>query len=154
MRRPTWIAAALGFAAGVLVTILVVRLYGAGGFLTDTVNTVTRPPITPTKILFYVSAALIALALPLAIGEWLAERRFVKAERALRAERPADDVTAYEGPEGRGFLFDGPQGRLLLLEPTGGIGRPTTIELPPVPPAPEEPAAIAGDAEAAGLPQR
>jgi hypothetical protein len=129
--RRLWIVAILSFAAGVLVTILLQREYASGGFLTDTVNTVTRPPMTATKILFYVAAALIAATFPLALGEGVAERRFKRRERELRAARPADTVTPYAGPEGRGVLVEGPGGRTLLLEALGGFGHPRLVELPP-----------------------
>lgn len=136
MTRRPWLIAAIAFAAGVFVTILLERVYARGGFLKDTIDSVTRPPITPTKILFYVAAVLILVALPLAIAEGWSERRYLRLEREMRATRPADAVTRYEGPDGRGFLFDGPQGRTLLLEPSGGIGAPTVVELPPVPAEP------------------
>lgn len=136
LTRRNWVVGALGFAAGVFVTILLERVYARGGFLKDTLDSVTRPPITPTKILFYVAALLILVALPLAIAEWASERRYVRAEREMRAARPAAAVTRYEGPDGRGFLFDGPEGRALLLEPRGGIGAPTVVDLPPVPAEP------------------
>ena len=123
----------LAFAAGIAITIAFERAYASDGFLKNTIDTATRPPITPTKILFVVSALLIFTAIPLAIAEWVAERRFVKLEREMRAARPADAVTVYEGPEGRGFLFDGPDGRTLLLEPAAGMGHPRTVDLPPVP---------------------
>lgn len=133
MTRRPWLIAAIAFAAGVFVTILLERVYARGGFLKDTIDSVTRPPITPTKVLFYVAALLILVAVPIAIAEWRSERRYVRMEREMRAARPADAVTRYEGPDGRGFLFDGPDGRTLLLEPQGGLGRPTVVELPPVP---------------------
>lgn len=138
MTRRPWLIAALAFAAGVFVTILFERLYAGGGFLRDTIDTVTRPPITPTKVLFYAAALLVAIALPLAIGEWLGERRFLRMEREMRAARPEDAVTAHDGPEGRGFLFDGPSARTLLLEPTGGLGRPRVVDLPAAPSPPTE----------------
>lgn len=132
--RKLAIGLALGFAAGVAASVAVARLYGAGGFLRDSVDTLVRPPFSATKALFYVAALLILVALPLGVLEWRAERRFLRRERELRASRPADAVTRYEGPEGRGFLFDGPQGRTLLLEPAGGLGEPRLVELPPTPP--------------------
>jgi hypothetical protein len=147
MTRRPWLIAALAFAAGVFVTILFERVYARGGFLRDTIDTVTRPPITPTKVLFYVAALLVLVALPIAIGEWLGERRFLRLEREMRAARPADAVTVHEGPEGRGFLFDGPGGRTLLIEPAGGLGRPRVIEMPPppAPPLPEDAPVAAGE---------
>lgn len=128
----------LAFAAGIAITIFFERVYANGGFLRDSLDTALRPPITATKVLIVVTALLVFSALPLAIAEWRAEKRFVKLEREMRAARPADAVTVYEGPEGRGFLFDGPDGRTLLLEAQGGVGEPTVIELPPVPPAPPQ----------------
>lgn len=130
----------LAFAAGIAVTIAFERAYAAEGFLRNSLDTVFRPPITPTKMLFAAAVILIATAVPLAVAEWIAERRFVRKEREMRAARPADAVTAYEGPEGRGFLFDGPDGRMLLLEPAAGIGRPRVVELPPAPAPPPDPA--------------
>lgn len=129
----------LAFAAGIALTILFERTYASDGFLRNSVDSAIRPPITPTKILFVVAALAVFTALPLAIAEWRAERRFVKLERAMRAERPGDAVTSYEGPDGRGYLFDGPNGRTLVLEPAGGVGEPRVVELPPLPPQPAEP---------------
>ena len=141
--RKLWVGIALGFVAGVAVTTILVREYGSGGFLTDTVNTVTRPPFTATKLLFYLCALLVAVALPIGLLEWRAERRFLRLEREMRAARPADAVTAYDGPEGRGFVFDGPSGRTLLLEGEGGVGAPRVVDLPPVVAAPEPPGVAA-----------
>lgn len=132
------IAAALGFAAGVGMTVWMERLYAADGFLKNTVDTAFRAPYTPTKYLLMLAMLLPFLALPFGIVEWRAERRYLRQERALRAARPGDAVTAYDGPEGRGVLFDGPSGRTLLLEPAGGWGEPRLVELPPVPPSPPE----------------
>ena len=123
----------LAFAAGVALTVTFERLYAANGFLRNTIDSAFQPPITPTKVLFVVAAVLMLSAVPLALAEWRAERRFVRMEREMRAARPADAVTQYEGPEGRGFLFDGPDGRTLLLEPAGGVGEPRVVELPSVP---------------------
>ncbi|HET6403353.1 MAG TPA: hypothetical protein VFH78_01795 [Candidatus Thermoplasmatota archaeon] len=135
--RPTtklYLATTLAFAAGIAITIAFERAYAADGFLKNSVDSAIRPPITPTKILFVVAALLVFTSVPFALAEWRAERRFVRMERELRAARPGDAVTAYEGPEGRGFLFDGPGGRTLLLEPTAGVGEPRVVELPPLPP--------------------
>lgn len=127
-----FLGTSLGFAAGIGATLLLQYLYGADGFLKSTIDTALKPPITGTKIAFLVAAVLVFGSLPVAILEWTSERRFLRAERDLRAERPADAVTRYEGPEGRGFLFDGPEGRTLLLEGLGGWGEPRRVELPPV----------------------
>ena len=138
-QRRLWPWLALAFAAGVAVTIALERAYAGGGFLRDSVDQAFKPPYTPTKYLIWTTFALVFLALPFGIREMVAERRFVKQERAMRASRPADAVTEYVGPEGRGYLFDGPGGRTLLLEPVGGLTHPRTVELPPVPPAPPAP---------------
>lgn len=147
MRQNTklFLFTSLAFAAGVALTITFERLYAAEGFLKNSVDSAFQPPITPTKVLFVVAALMMLAAIPLATAEWMAERRFVRAEREMRAARPADAVTHYEGPEGRGYLFDGPSGRALLLEPAAGVGEPRVVELPPVPadappPAASEPA--------------
>lgn len=123
----------LAFAAGVAITIAFERLYAANGFLRNSIDSAITPPITPTKILFVVAALLMLTSVPIALAEWAAERRFVRLEREMRAARPADAVTEYEGPEGRGYLFDGPAGRTLLLEPAAGVGEPRVVELPPIP---------------------
>lgn len=131
----------LAFAAGIAVTLGLQRVYDAGGFLKDSLDHAFDPPHTPTKTLFMVAATAIFLALPIAIAEWASTSRFRRRERELRETRPADDVNPYEGPEGRGLLFDGPDGRLLLAEPRGGIGAPVEIPMPPLPPP--EPAPVA-----------
>jgi len=128
-----FLGTSLGFSAGVALTILFERLYAAEGFLRNSIDSAIAPPITPTKILALTAAILTFAALPIGILEWRSERQFARAERDLRTLRPADAVTRYAGPEGRGVLFDGPDGRLLLLEGTGGFGEPRRIELPPVP---------------------
>lgn len=132
----TALIVALSFASGILLTLGVQSAYQSGGFLKDSVDTVTRPPHSATKALFFVAFGLLVLALPLGVLEWASERRYLAAERALRLARPADAVARYEGPEGRGYLFDGPEGRVLLLEPPGMLGRPVRVDLPPVPAAP------------------
>ena len=141
----------LAFAAGIAITIAFERLYAADGFLRNSVDSAIRPPITPTKILFVVAAIFVVTSIPLALAEWRSERRFLRVEREMRAARPADAVTHYEGPEGRGSLFDGPDGRTLLLEPRAGVGEPRVVELPPVPPEPvsPEPAPPSADERAA-----
>lgn len=123
----------LAFAAGIALTVTFERLYAANGFLRNSVDSAIQPPITPTKMLFVVAAVLMFTSVPFAVAEWRAERRFVRLEREMRAARPADAVTEYRGPEGRGYLFDGPTGRTLLLEPTAGVGEPRVVELPAVP---------------------
>ncbi|HUR69633.1 MAG TPA: hypothetical protein VM370_10335 [Candidatus Thermoplasmatota archaeon] len=128
-----FLTGSLAFAAGIAITIWFERMYAADGFLKNSLDAALMPPITATKILIVVTALVVFTALPLGIAEWNSERRFVRAERELRALRPVDQVARYEGPEGRGFLFEGPEGRLLLLEPAGGIGEPRRIELPPAP---------------------
>lgn len=77
---------------------------------------------------------LVAIALPLAIAEGRSMRRFRQVEARLRAERPDDLVTPYEGPEGRGVRFEGPGGVLLLLHPPGGLGAPRVVDATPPPP--------------------
>lgn len=139
-----FLTASLAFAAGVAITIAFERAYAAHGFLRNSIDSAIQPPITPTKVLFVVAALFVFSAIPLAIAEWLAERRFVRMEREMRAARPADAVTAYDGPEGRGFLFDGPGGRTLLLEATAGVGEPRVVDMPAPPepsPTPDAPAA-------------
>lgn len=138
-----FLGTSLGFAAGVAVTVSFERMYAAQGFLRNSLDAALMPPITPTKVLIVVTALVVLSALPLAILEWTSERAYLKVEREMRAARVADAVSRYEGPEGRGYLFDGAQGRALLLEPAGGIGAPRVVALPPPPPAPPEPA---GDA--------
>lgn len=139
-----FLGTSLGFASGIALTIAFERLYAADGFLKNSIDAALMPPITPTKILIVVTAAIVLTALPLAILEWRSERAYVKIERDMRAARPADAVTRYEGTEGRGYLFDGPDGRALLLEPAGGIGAPRVVALPPVPlPAAESEAVMA-----------
>lgn len=129
----------LAFAAGIAVTIGFERLYAHGGFLRESLDTALKPPITATKVLIVITALVVFSALPLGIAEWRAERAFLRAERSMRSERPADVVARYEGPEGRGVLFDGPGGRSLLLEPSGGIGLPHVVGLPPTPvPGPDD----------------
>lgn len=134
----TFLAALLSFAAGVATTIWLERTYAGGGFLKDTVDSAFREPYTPTKYLIWATFALVFLAVPFGIREMVAQRKFVKQERAMRAARPDDAVTEYVGPEGRGYLFDGPGGRTLLLEPAAGLGAVRTVELPPLPPLPPD----------------
>lgn len=142
----------LAFAAGVGVTVGLQAIYHDGGFLKDSVDLAFRPPITPTKVLIVITAALVFAMLPVGIAEWRSERAYVRAEQEMRAARPGDAVTRYEGPEGRGFLFDGPAGRTLLLEPAGGIGQPRTLELPPIPELPAELPAPAANGDSGGAP--
>ena len=139
MRTNTKLAlfTSLAFAAGIAITILFERIYAADGFLKNSVDSAIRPPITPTKILFVVAAIFVVASIPFALAEWRSERRFLRMEREMRAARPGDAITRYEGPEGRGYLFDGSSGRTLLLEPPAGVGEPRVVELPPVPPETE-----------------
>jgi hypothetical protein len=119
------------FAAGVGATLWLQHLYHAGGFFRDSWDAATRPPIGATKILIVITILVVFTALPIGIVEWRSERAFHRAQRELRMTRPADEVSRYDGPEGRGFLFAGPERRLLLLEPVGGMGEPRIVELPP-----------------------
>lgn len=155
MMRRFGMGIALGFAAGVAASAIVVRLYGGGGFLANSWNTFFQPPMSATKILAVIAAALVFLALPFGIAEWASERRFRREERRLREERPGAEVRAYEGEEGHGVLFVDAGGRTLLLHPVGGIGAPRRIELPPEPPLAEpapEPEPLAGTPPAEGAP--
>lgn len=146
-----FLGTSLGFAAGVALTIAFERIYAADGFIKNSLDTALRPPITATKILIVVAALLTFVALPIAILEWRSERAFLRLEREMRAARPADAVTRYDGAEGRGYLFDGAEGRALLLEPQGGIGAPRVVTYPPAP-APDAaegaPAVIGDDHQA------
>lgn len=146
MRRGIGLGIALGFALGVLASALVVRAYGAGGFVANSWDTFFKPPMSATKVLGAIAAGLVFLALPFGIAEWRAERRFRAEERRLRDERPGAEVRDYEGDEGRGLLFADPAGRVLLLRPTGGMGAPRRVELAP------EPASEAHPTEAAPAP--
>lgn len=102
----------------------------------DVYRTATYTEMNAAKVLALVAAGLVLLlALPLAILEGVASRRFRRAERDLRQARPHDAVTPYEGPEGRGLAFEGPEGRALLLRPAG-FGGPLVLVFPP-PPAPD-----------------
>lgn len=130
-----FLGTSLGFSAGVGVTIALQRIYRAGGFLKDSLDIAFGDPTTPTKVLILVAAGITLVALPFGILEWRSDRRFLRVEREMRVARPFDQVSRYEGPEGRGFLFEGAEARTLLIEPTGGIGEPRVVELPLVPPS-------------------
>lgn len=135
---------AVGFTAGVAATAVVVRMYGANGFVTSTYDTLVSQPITPTKILIMVAIALALAAIPFGVAEWRADSRFRKEERRLRDERPGAAVREYAGDEGEGLLFEDAAGRVLLLRPPGGFAGPRIVELPPSmaeAPPPEPPTA-------------
>lgn len=109
------------------------RLYAGSEFYRYHVDMAFSDPVAPTKVLMMVGAGLVALALPLAIADWRAERRYRRAIRETHRRRFLSTYEPYEGPEGAGVLFTGPEGRLLLLKPLGGFGEARAIELPAPP---------------------
>lgn len=139
----------LGFAAGVAATLAAQAVYAREGVIRHYWDTLVNPPLTPTKVLFVVATLLALAALPFSILDMLATRRYRRAERRLRDERPADDVRPYEGPEGHGLLFEGAEGSVLLLEPVGGFGHPRLVERAPAPADEEGPPAPPDEAAAA-----
>jgi hypothetical protein len=127
---PLALLVGLAFAVG-LVLALAYLLRTLGDLVADTYRTSTYIGINPPKALAFAALGLILLvALPLAIADGVSSARFRRAERDLRDARPHAAVARYEGPEGRGLLFDAPEGRTLLLRPAGGLGRPRVVPLP------------------------
>lgn len=107
------------------------RLMAKGGLYRNSLDTAFSDPVTGTKVLMMASAAIIALALPLALADWRAERRYKRAVEQMRARRWLSSHEPYAGPEGTGALFAGPEGRVLVLRALGGLGAPRIVELPP-----------------------
>lgn len=124
---------ALALLGLVVATLVVVALALVMRTLVDLILDVYRTMRVvgqnPAKISGYVAVVLILLAaLPLSIATGVSNVLYHRRERDLRESRPDDAVQPYEGPEGIGLEFNGPHGRLLLLRPPGGIGRPRRVE--------------------------
>lgn len=120
-----------GVLAAALVVGLAYLLRLLHDFVADAYRTATYVGVNAPKALALAAVALVLLAaFPLALLEAVSGARFRRAERDLRQTRPLDEVRPYEGPEGRGLLFHGAEGAVLLLRPPGGLGGPRLHPLP------------------------
>lgn len=141
----------VALVAGLLLAIVLVVgiayfLRTLGDLIADTVRTAGYVGLNwPKGLAFFALGVVFLLAFPLAIVDGVSSARFRRAERELREARPADAVHPYEGPEGRGLIFDGPDGRALLLRAPGGLGAPRLLALPAA-----EPVAVSAEPAARG----
>jgi hypothetical protein len=107
-----------------VVLALVALTYGLVGWL-------DARGVHPAKTLGRLGigiAVLAALLSPLAWVESWTERRFARAEAALRASRPEARVEPFEDGEERGLRFEMPHERLVLLRPARGLGSPVLVK--------------------------
>ena len=95
----------------------------------------------PIGLFFFATALILLAALPLAIADGLATKRFRDAEQRLRKLRPEAAVTPYAGPEGDGLKFETTTNVTLLLRPAGGLGATRMLETSAPPPDVNYPAA-------------
>lgn len=135
------LAMLVALSLGLLYAILsVTRTWSAT--LAEAWRLLFTEPYSLARILAGLTIALILVAgllTPIALLETQSVKRFARREEELRRDRPDDVVTPYEGEEGTGVAFDGPLGRLLLLRPVAGIGRPREVAVPSPPPPAEAP---------------
>ena len=135
----------------VAIAIVALATLLAGAFALIPPHGVFRDPISDTKKWAMVAIALVAIAAPIALAEGVSDRHFRRVMERVRASRAWEREAAYDGPEGRGLLFEAPGHRALVLHAVGGVGAPRVIEtewaveVPVVEDAPAEEGARAAD---------
>lgn len=117
-------------------------LKARGGLYRNSIDMAFSEPTTATKVLMMAGGALVLVALPLALADWRAERRYKRAVEQMRVRRFLSSYEPYQGQEGSGTLFVGPEGRVLVLRALGGLGAPRILELNPEPNLEPEPASV------------